>query len=459
MTTAKTWIALALAATLLIPAAAQDPNGEALVIRSIDIAAGAERGTTLFAMLGKDAGGIFQLALAVLREQGLFYFFKHSEGGHDLVLENTPSSAPDVPDAFLLDAAFRVHHFPIASEADGSLRIEDPVAHGPFGDPRIDGEPVVIAMTPSLPPSPIDPWIAIGTDTGRLILIRGGRRVQHHDLAGAIADLTVVPQVGSFAFVALVNNPRDGKQHLVGILPPPDDGTPARIVFDLTGRSGSGLVYSSINLRAPGQTFDEPAPVSVMAADGTHFVHRLTIPPDPPIGGNFDAIVLDGPHVSIVQVAAAASSGLAMLPADGAGVLHDAAFNLNQGGVSSMLSTVFGNSAGVSPFTYKVKGRAKWTNITLEGHINRAALMDAGTLVLHAGARSLPVTSEFSPKLGDADGDGNLDLTVRLDRATLLSLVNPPPELDQPLFVTITCTWGFVDGSNGFASALIKLIP
>ncbi len=39
----------------------------------------------------------FRFASRLMEEEGIFYFFKHSAGGHTMVLANTPGSHPDIP--------------------------------------------------------------------------------------------------------------------------------------------------------------------------------------------------------------------------------------------------------------------------------------------------------------------------------------------------------------------------
>ena len=39
----------------------------------------------------------FNFASRLMEEEGIYYFFKHSEGGHTMVLANTPQSHPDLP--------------------------------------------------------------------------------------------------------------------------------------------------------------------------------------------------------------------------------------------------------------------------------------------------------------------------------------------------------------------------
>ena len=39
----------------------------------------------------------FDFASRLMEEEGIYYFFKHTDGGHQMVLANTPQSHPDVP--------------------------------------------------------------------------------------------------------------------------------------------------------------------------------------------------------------------------------------------------------------------------------------------------------------------------------------------------------------------------
>src|SRR5437870_7815888 len=39
----------------------------------------------------------FNFASRLMEEEGIFYFFKHTESGHQMVLANTPQSHPDMP--------------------------------------------------------------------------------------------------------------------------------------------------------------------------------------------------------------------------------------------------------------------------------------------------------------------------------------------------------------------------
>ena len=72
----------------------------------------------------------------------------------------------------------------------------------------------------------------------------------------------------------------------------------------------------------------------LIAANGTRFIHRLTIPANPTIGGTFRVHSLEAADVPIAQVAVGSSS-LALLPVDGAGVLYDPGFRVDRGGAAA----------------------------------------------------------------------------------------------------------------------------
>jgi hypothetical protein len=266
---------------------------------------------------------------------------------------------------------------------------------------------------------------------------------------GPIAELAAIPQVGQWVFVALVNGGRG--QHLVGIGPPDDTHPEGQIVFDLVGQPPPDDTIVSLAGSGPpddGMPLSEPMPVNLVAANGTRFVHRLTIPAEPSIGGTFDIMSLEGPHVAIGQVAV---GSLAMVPTDGSGVLYDPGFNVNQGGVSGTLLTVFGSSLDLSPKTLKLSSRGRWITAIFEADNNRAGGILPCSIELHVGDRGFVMPSEeFTPQLGDADGDGNADWTVKFDRMMVQNLI---PTGASEVMVTAKIP------GVGFASALLKVIP
>ena len=446
---------------LVLAALAADPqslpgltqSGSARITRQMDI--GQVSNTTLLAALTESEAG-FELGVGILEEEGVFFFFKHATEGHDLIVANTPNSHPDLPGVFVLGRDFRLSEFPIVAEPDGLLRVDGPIVHGPFGDPAEDGAPVAVSQLPSHPAKPADPWVGIGTDSGRLILIQGARRIAHHDLPGPIVDLVALPQVRRWVFVAMVNS-RAG-QRLIGIEPPPDDGTPSRIVFDLQPRDPVDPPIVDLAASPPkddGLALSEPMPVNLVAVNNTRFVHRLTIPAVPVIGGTFDVTSLEGPHVNICWIAL---DRLALVPSDGSGVLYDPRFTADAGGVSRTLRTVLGNSLDLAPKTLKFFSPGQFVTAWLEVDNHRATSIDPSGVELRVNDGVVHVDeASFAPRLGDADGDGNTDLMVKFDRQALLALF-PPPDNGRPAPVQVTATWRFADGTSGFASTLITIV-
>jgi hypothetical protein len=428
-------------------------SGSARIVRQMDL----ERvsGTTVLAALTESESG-FELGVGLLEEEGIFYYFTHADEGHDLIVTNTPNSHPDALGVFVLGADFRLSEFPIVLEGGAVLRVDGPITHGPFGDPVQDGLPVAVSQLPSPAAQPDAPWVGVGTDAGRLILIRGGRRVEHHDLGGPIVDLVAAPQVGRWVFVALVNG-RAG-QRLIGVEPPSDDSTPARIVFDLQPRDPIDPPIVDLAAQPPpdgDMPLGKPMPVNLVAVNNTRFVHRLTIPAVPTRGGTFDAVSLEGPHVNICWIAL---DRLALVPADGSGVFYDPEFGVDHGGVSNTLRTVLGNWVELSPKAVQSSSRGRFLTALLEVDNQRATDIVPSSVALRVGSGAIPVDPAFTPRLGDADGDRNTDLLVKFDRQALLALIVPPRDDGMPVPVQVTATWQFGDGTRGFASALISVV-
>lgn len=460
-------MAVGMVAALLLMASptARAQIGDQPTIRSIALGPGPQPGTELLATVGEKAGqnGVQNcISLKVLGAEatssafGVTTFFPNYGTVIDgVVIGGSESDPPFPPTLFVLDSAFRVHSYQVSAASDGPLRISGPTTQGPFGDPRVDGNPKALARAPN-PPNATDPWLAIGTDSGRLILIRGGRRPEHLDLAGPIVDLAVIPQVGYVAFVALVNGRDD--HHLVGIRPPdPIAETGGQVVWE------GHTLFNDLGLLRPGDPLElneptdvtsalsEPAPVDLLIANGTRFIHRLTIPAEPTIGGTFRVRSLEAADVPIAQ-AAVGSGSLALLPVDGAGVLHDPGFRIDRGGVSGKLLTVFGSSLEVRPRNLSLQGRRRLITGLIEVAGNNASNIQAGTISVDLGVGGGIVSADAEGIYGDADGDGILDLKVKFDLAAVLPLV--PASATS---VLVTARWLFRDGSRGSASAELRI--
>jgi len=357
--------------------------------------------------------------------------------------------------ALVLDA-FNVHEVALTLASDGSLQLTGPTTSGPFGDPAVHGRPKAFAVLPQ-PRDPAGPLFAIGTDTGNIILAKSGIQPCQLPVGGPVVDLAVVPQVGYFAFVALVN--RSDGQHLIGVRPSEMSGcltSPPQIVFDLmAGLSEPDIKVLTIEpllcdpLCSPLQNADR---VSLLGSNGTRFIQRLTIPAEPTIGGTFSVRSLKAADSPIAQVAAGPSS-LAMLPVDGAGVLYDPGFRIDRGGVSGKLLTIFGSSLEVHPRRLSLQGRRRTVSIFIEVANGKAALIDRASLDVKIGGTSMAngtLSAQLEPD--DNDHDGNLDLEVKLNRDAVQSLV--PTGATS---VTVAASWRFNDRSVGRASAEIRI--
>ena len=61
----------------------------------------------------------FSFASRVMEEEGIYYFFKHTESGHTMVVANTPQSHPDVPEPSQV----------VYEEVQGGSRVDGRVFH------------------------------------------------------------------------------------------------------------------------------------------------------------------------------------------------------------------------------------------------------------------------------------------------------------------------------------------
>ncbi len=359
---------------------------------------------------------------------------------------NTPFFiAPDQANYLIVGSQLNLYVINFRRNADGSVAVTGPTLQSSLGDPAVLGEPTAIAVIPR-PEDPIDPWIAVGTNSGNIILAKSGVEPCVLPVGGPVVDLAVVPQVGYFAFVALVNR-RDG-QHLVGLLPPPDDDLPDQIVFDLTVAEpppDDGLV--DLAGPPPDDSLSEPAAVHVIAANGTRSIYRLTIPASPQVESGFSIEILGRVPTPIKQVAA---GSLALLPWDGSGVLHDPAFDLSHRELSGTLRTPLGNSLDLSPKVFRLSSNGKFVTAVIEAADGKAADIAASTVKLEINGASLDGTSSL--EVGDVDSDGDLDLIVKFNRNQFLKLI--PPGASSVLAIA---RWTFTDGTEGCASAEVRV--
>jgi hypothetical protein len=353
------------------------------------------------------------------------------------------SAAFDSGHVLVLDTALRVHSYGVAFDADGTPKLigDTPTILGPFGDPAVVGAGTALAEAPAIDGPP---YLAIGTSGGRLILVSGeSMQPTVHGLSDGVEDLAAVPQVGYFAFVAVVNG------RLVGVNPDADPAKPGPQPAHTFTCIPFGWRPRDISF-PPLDTdmhMEEPAPVRIAAANGSAAVAVLEIPPSPTFGSLLRLRVLDPRTDGIAQVAMGfmEQEGIALVSAAGAGVSFDPGFT----------GVIFGDVA-------QIVGAAADCRIPLTGPFVTAIIevenglaegIDELTLALTAGASSVLPSPDSAPHLGDEDGDGNPDLTVQFDRLEVLRMLLRERTLD------VTATWRYIDDSLGLASARVRVVP
>ncbi len=351
----------------------------------------------------------------------------------------------------VLDTDFFVHEFAVGYDVNNQITLTAPAGGvgvlGPYGDPTTDGAPTSLAEAPSF-------LAAIGTTTGNLILDDGSGTFTVISVArGPILDLAVAPQVGYFAVVALVPDKLTGGSKLVGVLPDSDPnaiGAQPVVSFNLLAEPRPDPILQTI----AGAVFEpndgplaDPAEVNLIAANAQG-VFRVTIPADPLGSSTATVSVLD--FHPITQLAL---GSLAMVPADGSGVLFDPGFNLNQGGISGTLLTIYGSSAEVGPATLKLSSHGNFVTAVIEVADGVAKFIEQDNIVLDVNGGFVKQSLDFAPQLGDEDKDGNADLKVKFDRASVQSLL-----AGQSGRVLVTLRWQFTDGSSGSTVAQVRVV-
>ncbi len=357
----------------------------------------------------------------------------------------------------VLDADFFVREFIVSYDSNNQLVLTAPAGgtgvFGPYGVPPGpgglgDGAPTSLAEVPGF-------WLAIGTTAGNLILDDGSGTIPivNPIARGPILDLATIPQVGYFTVVALTTEKLTGRSGLVGIFPDGDPSTPglqAVAIFNLSAEPPpfphlvtiAGAVFEPND-----EPLQDPAEVNLIASNN-QAVFRVTIPANPTASSTATASILE--FRPVIQFAL---GSLAMVPADGSGVLYDPGFNLNQGGISGTLLTIYGSSAQVSPATLDLSSRGNFVTAVIEVADGGAKFIEQDNIVLEVNGGFVKRSMDFAPQLGDDDKDGNADLKVKFDRATVQSLL-----AGQSGAVQATLRWQFSDGSSGRASVQVRIV-
>lgn len=351
----------------------------------------------------------------------------------------------------VLDDMLRVYEWAVAFDADGRAKFvgSAPTIHGPFGDPGLVGAGTALAEAPSVT-SKINFILGIGTSSGVLVLTTGVVDAADYivDLGkGAVTGLATVPQVGGFAFVAAHN----GKA--VGVST--GGGSPVgAVIFELADpRPHPFLDLSTGAVFEPNdEPLTSPAPVSFVAANGTTDVAVLQIPANPTMGGTLKVGII---IVGACPIARVDLGSLVMVEADGDAVLYDPGFNLASG-PSGITFTLAGASVDLDPNVLNLDSRGKFVTARIEVEDGQAADIDPSTptLALSCDAlNALKASLNPAPILGDADEDGQADLTVKFDRAALAALLSSLREGPTSLAVR----WTYRDGSSGCAVTILHI--
>ncbi len=350
----------------------------------------------------------------------------------------------------VLDANFRVYEFIASYDANNQLVLTPGFQpyFGPYGDPATHGAPTSLAEVPGF-------WLAIGTTTGNLIIDDGSGTVTVNPIArGLILDMATIPQVGYFTVVALTIEKLTGSSSLVGVFPDQDPNTPglqAVAIFNLPAApppSPHLVTIAGAVFEPNDEPLQDPAEVSLIASNAQG-VFRVTIPAIPTTIGSTATVSI----LELRPVIQFALGSLAMVPADGSGVLYDPGFNLNQGGISGTLLTIYGSSVEVAPATLNFSSRGQFITAVIEVADGGAKFIEQDNIVLEVNGGFVKRSMDFAPQLGDDDKDGNTDLKVKFDRATVQSLL-----AGQSGLVLVTLRWNFSDGSSGRASGQVRVL-
>lgn len=360
-----------------------------------------------------------------------------------------------VQHVLVLDSDRRVHVYPLGFMPDGTPFLAAPIRIiGPLGPPEA-GEGTVLGEAPN-PANPDDPFLAVGTMKGQVIVTRllfldGSVRFALGDgsVRFSIQDLGPIPQVGYFALGAVSNgalvliNP-DGEINEPGLQP---------IVTALLRdpRRFPLIDFGAPLLNRDSQPLDAPTPVRIVTANGTVDLVALGIPDNTVFGGVMTVQIIEPVCLPVKQVV---FNSLTWLPIDGSGVLYNAGFTLEDGLVGRTW-TIAGASMDVAPERLNLGSSGRFVTVRIEAENNHAATIDVATLSLSVDGAigAVPGSAHPAPRLLQFDGDLNIDLEAKFDRGDLIALLG---QTSGPTAI-VRASWQYGDGTAGTSSAQVKV--
>jgi hypothetical protein len=350
----------------------------------------------------------------------------------------------------VLDSSLQVHEYPIGFGDDGTPFTAGGVTvHGPFGDPTLLGEATAFAEAPGGAAGAAT--LALGTKLGQIIAVLIGVRSQAQLTVsqGPIDDLGVIPQVGHFAFLAATNG------RLIGINADADARTPGpqpEATFDLASSPG-GMAILDIGTQiqdGTSNTLTAPAPVRVVAANGTSNIFLFEIPSSP---GSRDSLTLLGierlgPNIRQVGV-----GSLVALSTDG-GVHYQPSFTLERG-FRGPTFTVAGASMSLEPEALNLRSRGRHVTAFIKVANGSLAEIDTASLSFQVEgvAGSLFPAEGFRPRCEDDQSHGSV-LVVKIERNDLYRLLAGV----SGDTATVQSSWTAFDGAGGSASTPIHIV-
>lgn len=332
---------------------------------------------------------------------------------------------PDPPTDLLFSTVFRpgkilvltsrgrILEFSLAYDADGSPKVAlPPVVDQRFAE-GIDDSYLALAEAPN-PADPKNPFVAAGGGAG---IVRCSNDTNENGLvviaSGPIRDLEAVPQVGYFAVVAASGG------RLTGINPDSDASAPElqpAVTFDLTQQKDASIEILSFTTGAVFEPNSEPllteTGMPVQIADGTSNTFTASIVPGPQLGDELAIETIERALTNVSQVGFLTDGTPTRLAADGSAIYTD------KYGFAQL--TLAGATGLWLPRTFNFEAGGKFARVIIEVE-NGGAGDDTFELEFRLGDTAISPIEP--PAVGDADADGNPDLTVRFDRAVVASLL------------------------------------